>query len=168
MERNHLVLIGLAFALIASGCAGDYGDADEELPGDEEVPAPGDELPGDEEDEDVTEAPEDDEQEAANGDEAEASEDEDEVREITVEGGSFWFDSDEIEVEAGETVRFTFENVEGTHDMVFPELGAGTDVISEGESETFEVTFDEEGEYEFICSVGNHAEQGMTGTVEVV
>lgn len=89
------------------------------------------------------------------------------VREITVTGGNYYFEPSNIDVEAGETVRFVFENAGGTHDMRIPEFNAGTNVISGGESESFTVTFEEEGSYEFLCSVGNHAEQGMTGTIQV-
>lgn len=88
-------------------------------------------------------------------------------REITVEGGSFYFEPDTINVSVNETIRFVFENEGGTHDMRIPELGAGTEIISGGENQSFTVTFDEEGSIEFICSVGNHAEQGMTGTIQV-
>ncbi|WP_414837578.1 plastocyanin/azurin family copper-binding protein [Candidatus Nanosalina sp. VS9-1] len=88
-------------------------------------------------------------------------------RTIQVNGGNFYFESDDIEVEAGQTVRFVFVNDGGTHDMRIPSMNAGTEIISGGESESFTVTFDEEGEIEFICSVGNHAEQGMTGTITV-
>lgn len=89
------------------------------------------------------------------------------VREIVVTGGNYYFEPSNIDVEAGETVRFVFENAGGTHDMRIPELGEGTNVISGGESESFTVIFEEEGSYEFLCSVGNHAEQGMTGTIQV-
>lgn len=89
------------------------------------------------------------------------------VRQISVTGGNYYFEPSNIDVEAGETVRFVFENAGGTHDMRIPELGEGTNVISGGESESFTVTFEEEGSYEFLCSVGNHAQQGMTGTIQV-
>lgn len=89
------------------------------------------------------------------------------VREIVVTGGNYYFEPSNIDVEVGETVRFVFENAGGTHDMRIPELGEGTNVISGGESESFTVTFEEEGSYEFLCSVSNHAEQGMTGTIQV-
>lgn len=88
-------------------------------------------------------------------------------RTIEVNGGNFYFEPGNIEVEQGETVRFVFVNDGGTHDMRIPSLEAGTEIISGGENASFTVTFDETGEIEFICSVGNHAEQGMTGTITV-
>jgi plastocyanin len=99
---------------------------------------------------------------------AENTTEENEVdRTIEVEGGSYYFESDNIQVEQGETIEFTLVNEGGFHDMVIPELDAGTDRINGGETESFTVTFEETGEYEFICSVGTHAQQGMTGTITV-
>lgn len=88
-------------------------------------------------------------------------------RTIEVAGGSFYFEPDNIEVEQGETIEFTLVNEGGQHDLRIPSLGAGTSVISGGETESFTVTFDETGEYEFICSVGAHAQRGMKGTITV-
>lgn len=86
---------------------------------------------------------------------------------IHVKGGSYYFEPSMITVEQGETVEFVFENIGGTHDFVIPELGVGTDVIQGGQSESFTHTFKETGEFEFECSVGNHAAQGMVGTIIV-
>lgn len=88
-------------------------------------------------------------------------------RTIEVAGGSYYFEPENIEVEQGQTVEFVLKNEGGTHDMRIPDLGQGTSVISGGETESFVVTFDETGELEFICSVGAHAAQGMTGTITV-
>lgn len=88
-------------------------------------------------------------------------------RTIEVEGGSYYYEPDNIEVEQGETIRVTFVNEGGQHDLRIPELEAETSVISGGESESFTVTFEQTGEYEFLCTVGTHAQQGMTGTITV-
>jgi plastocyanin len=99
---------------------------------------------------------------------AENTTEENEVdRTIEVEGGSYYFEPDNIQVEQGEPIEFTLVNEGGFHDMVIPELDAGTDRINGGDTESFTVTFEETGEYEFICSVGTHAQQGMAGTITV-
>ncbi len=104
----------------------------------------------------------------ADSDNSESQSDSPEVdRTIEVAGGSYYFEPENIEVEQGETIEFVFLNEGGTHDMRIPSLGAGTSVISRGETESFTVTFEETGELEFICSVGTHAAQGMTGTITV-
>ena len=89
------------------------------------------------------------------------------VRIIEVEGFGREFNPSIIEVEQGETVEFVFTNTQGTHDFVIPELGVGTEIIGEGESDSFTVTFDETGTFEFLCSVGNHAAEGMVGEIIV-
>ena len=145
MRKDIVVLTLVALTVLVSGCASLQGD---------NSPETGNETP-------VENTPDD---EASNESENEV---EDDVREIVVEGGNYYFDSDSITVDQGETVRFVFENVGGTHDLRIPAFTAGTSVIQGGESESFEVTFDETGTFDFLCSVGNHAQQGMTGTITV-
>ncbi|MFO7793604.1 MAG: hypothetical protein R6V35_01365 [Candidatus Nanohaloarchaea archaeon] len=94
-------------------------------------------------------------------------------RTVNVTGGNIWYEIDgeredlELEFEEGETVKFNFENVEGTHNLKIPELDAGTETFVGEETRSFVVTFDETGEFEFLCSVGNHAEQGQRGLITV-
>ena len=94
-------------------------------------------------------------------------------RTVNVTGGDIWFEIDgeredlELEFEEGETVRFNFENVAGFHNLVIPELDAGTESFSAEETRSFVVTFEETGEFEFICSVGNHADEGQRGLITV-
>lgn len=152
MNRNHVVLSFLALTVVVSGCASLQGD---------DSPETGNNSP-------VTDStPEASQDMDSDSNESLADSSADNVREIVVEGGNYYFDSDSITVNQGETVRFVFENVGGTHDLRIPAFTAGTSVISTGESESFEVTFDETGTFDFLCSVGNHAEQGMTGTITV-
>lgn len=86
---------------------------------------------------------------------------------VEVEGGSFYFDPDEVTVTEGDTVKIVFTNVDGTHDWVIDEFDARTPIIQEGE--TSEITFvaDQSGSFEYYCSVGNHREMGMVGTLVV-
>lgn len=94
-------------------------------------------------------------------------------RTVNVTGGNIWYEIDgeredlELEFEEGETVRFNFENVAGTHNLKIPALNAGTETFTAEGTRSFVVTFDQTGEYEFICSVGNHAEQGQRGLITV-
>ena len=88
--------------------------------------------------------------------------------EITVEGGEFKFTPSEITVKKGEKVTLTFKNTGSfPHDFTIADLNIATKRINPGEEDTVEFTPEEAGEYEFICSVGNHEEQGMTGTLIV-
>ena len=88
-------------------------------------------------------------------------------RTIEVEGFGRTFEPNLIEVEVGETIEFVFTNTGGTHDFVIPSLGIGTEILNEGQTDSFVHTFEEAGTIEFICSVGNHAAEGMTGQIIV-
>ena len=139
MNKRFFILSIIAFTVVASGCTG--GVSEGETP--EENTAPS---------ENVSET---------------ATTDSEVDRTITVSGGNYYFEPDTINVSVNENVRFVFENEGGMHDMRIPELGAGTEVFRGGDSQSFTVKFEETGSYEFICSVGNHAEQGMRGTIQV-
>ena len=78
------------------------------------------------------------------------------------------YDEDLINVPVGVPITFTFENRQGgvQHNVHItePEDLAQTDVITGPASTTFEVTFEEPGEYTFVCDV----HPGMEGTIEAV
>jgi len=95
------------------------------------------------------------------------TEEESSIRKITVEGGNYYFDPETIEVTAGEEVTITLDNVGGFHDFRVPELEEGTEQFQGPETRSFTLEIEEPGTYEFICSIGNHAAQGMKGTIEV-
>lgn len=165
----------------AGGPPSDVGpDSEEELPGEDrpeegEQPEVGpEEQPNTGEQEDTQrqetegEEPSSDTAGPENGQSQETTEESEDVRTVVVEGGNYYFESDNIEVEVGEEVEFVFENQGGQHDLIIPEHNVGTNVINTGETDSFVYSFDETGEYDFICSIGGHAQQGMTGTIEVV
>jgi plastocyanin len=88
---------------------------------------------------------------------------------MTVSGGEYQFDPAEIRVAAGSEVTLTFTNA-GTipHTLTVPAVGADTGSVAAGESATLTFVAPEEaGSYEFICSFGGHAEEGMVGTLVV-
>jgi len=104
-------------------------------------------------------------------DEAMVGEDEaaPEIVEIEMEADSFFFDSDEITVNLGDTVRITLANVddEMDHDFVLDELGVQSELIGPGETATIEFIADQVGEFEYYCSVGSHRQLGMVGTLTI-
>lgn len=91
------------------------------------------------------------------------------VKEFTIEGlDDFSFSPNEISVNEGDTVRIRFVNSgEMPHDLVINELGVATDVLQGGEEEVIEFVADRAGTFEFHCSVGQHREFGMFGTLIV-
>lgn len=91
-----------------------------------------------------------------------------EVKEIIVTGGNFKYDTSEISVNLGDTVRITFKNSEGTHDFVLDEFNIRTDIVNAGEEETIEFLADKLGTFEYYCSVGTHRQMGMKGNLIVL
>ena len=90
-----------------------------------------------------------------------------EVKEFTVEGTPFAFSETEIKVKQGDTVKITFVNKQGMHDWVVDEFSARTKQLQAGSSETISFVADKAGTFEYYCSVGNHRQQGMKGSLIV-
>jgi plastocyanin len=86
---------------------------------------------------------------------------------ITVEAGGFYFKPNQIRVKQGEKVKITISNKGGVHDFVIDELNVKTEMIQGGASTTVEFTPTKKGTFEFYCSVGNHRQMGMKGTLIV-
>lgn len=86
---------------------------------------------------------------------------------VQVEGGMFYFKPNSITVKVGQPVKIVFKSADGFHDFVIDEFNAKTKQISTGE--TTEVTFtpNQTGSFEFYCSVGQHRQNGMFGTLIV-
>lgn len=89
------------------------------------------------------------------------------VKEFTVHGKNFSFTPAAMTVKKGDRVRITFVNDSGTHDWVIDEFNARTKVIQGGAKETIEFVADKAGSFEYYCSVGQHREMGMKGTLTV-
>jgi plastocyanin len=91
-----------------------------------------------------------------------------EVKEFTVNGTSaFRFEPSEIRVKEGDTVKITFKNTGGFHDWTIDEFGAATKQIPAGEEETIQFVANKKGSFEYYCSVGQHRQMGMKGTLIV-
>lgn len=75
----------------------------------------------------------------------------------------------DLQVEPGEVVEITLNNGDGMlHDLTIPDLGAGTDQISQKGSQsslTFKAT--SEGVYAYFCSLPGHRAAGMEGKLIV-
>jgi plastocyanin len=90
------------------------------------------------------------------------------VREFTVTGTNFSFAPSTLTVKKGDTVKITFVNSGGTHDLRIDEFpGAATKKIGSGQSETITFVADKAGSFEYYCSVGTHRAMGMRGTLVV-
>lgn len=89
------------------------------------------------------------------------------VKEFTVDAGSFYFRPATMQVNVGDTVRITLNNSGGVHDWKLDEFNAATRVLNAGESQTIEFVATKAGSFEYYCSVGNHRQMGMVGTLTV-
>ena len=83
-----------------------------------------------------------------------------------VYAGSMYFDPSVIEISAGDTIQFV--NQAGYHDV---EITVGPELLSlgpcNGPCTIGDLVFNIPGNYEYICSIGSHASQGMVGNITV-
>ncbi|MBX4205690.1 cupredoxin domain-containing protein [Candidatus Microgenomates bacterium] len=89
------------------------------------------------------------------------------VKEFTVDGSSFKFNPSKITVNKGDTVKITFKDDDGTHNLVIDGYSVSTKIIQGGAQDTVQFVADKSGSFEYYCSVGKHKELGMTGTLIV-
>lgn len=85
------------------------------------------------------------------------------TKEFTVTGSNFKFDTSEIKVKKGDTVKITFKNSSGFHNFAIDEFNISTKQMSGPSEETVTFVADKVGTYEFYCAVGNHRAMGMKG-----
>ena len=75
------------------------------------------------------------------------------------------FDPSDLTVSEGDSVEVTNDG-ELPHNLTVDGENVATDDVDPGGSE--ELTVDlAPGDYDFICTIGDHAQQGMTGTMTV-
>lgn len=89
------------------------------------------------------------------------------VKTFTVTGKNFSFLPNTLSVKKGDTVRITFKNTDGFHDLVIDEFNARTKQMQAGGEETIEFVANKTGTFEYYCSVGAHRAMGMKGTLTV-
>ena len=89
------------------------------------------------------------------------------VKEFTVTGSNFSFAPKILNVNKGDTVKITFVNSVGFHDLVIDEFDVATKQLQAGQSETITFVADQVGSFEYYCSVGTHRQMGMWGTLTV-
>src|SRR5690606_40276768 len=90
-----------------------------------------------------------------------------EARTVAVTGSHLRFSPSEIRVKQGENVTITFTSGEGIHDWVLDEFKVATKLVGAGESDSVTFVADKAGTFEYYCSVSNHRQQGMVGTLIV-
>jgi plastocyanin len=84
---------------------------------------------------------------------------------IEMMASDFKFSTNEIKAKQGDLLTVSILNSEGTHDFVIDELNVNSGMIPTGETVEINIPTDKPGTYEFYCSVNNHRQMGMTGTL---
>ena len=93
--------------------------------------------------------------------------DEQGVRVIDVEAGSFYYKPNVMKVKKGETVRMVMNSVSMMHDFNIDELGVKLPIVKDGDSGMIEFVAGEVGTFEYYCSVGQHRANGQVGMISV-
>lgn len=89
------------------------------------------------------------------------------VKEFTVDGSNYEFSPTKIEVNKGDTVKITFKDDDGMHNLVVDGYNVKTNIIKGGSEDTIQFVADKSGTFEYYCSVANHKEEGMVGSLIV-
>jgi len=84
-----------------------------------------------------------------------------------ISGSNFTFSPKLIRVKKGDKVKITFKNLAGTHDFIIDEFNVNTGRIADGEETIVKFVADKTGTFEFYCSVGQHRQMGMKGSLIV-
>ena len=84
---------------------------------------------------------------------------------VAIVANDFTFDVTEIKVKQGEKLTLSVMNEKGFHDLVIDELDVNSGMIKAGDTIELEIPTDKPGTYEYYCSVGQHREMGMKGTL---
>ena len=92
---------------------------------------------------------------------------EDDLKTFELDGFNFGYSQTEIRVQEGDRVKIVLTSTDGFHDWVVDEFDAATQRVNTGETTNVEFLADQKGTFEFYCSVGQHRQLGMTGTLIV-
>ncbi|HEX9804133.1 MAG TPA: cupredoxin domain-containing protein [Candidatus Dojkabacteria bacterium] len=95
-----------------------------------------------------------------------SSEDSVEV-DYTIEMSDHKFSITEIKASPGDSITIELKGGQGIHDFVLDEFSVTSRLLSSGDSQiiTIDIPSNASGEYEFYCSVSNHRQLGMVGTL---
>ena len=89
------------------------------------------------------------------------------VKEVTVDGKNYAFTPSSITVHQGDTVKISFKDDEGFHNLVVDGYDVKTETIKAGNISSVQFVADKAGTFAYYCSVGNHREKGMEGKLIV-
>jgi len=88
---------------------------------------------------------------------------------FTIEAKNFAYTPENITAAPGQTLTIEFVNKSGSHDFVIDELDVDSGLVNGTKIVIVEIPADAEPgtEYTYYCSVSNHRQLGMEGTITV-
>lgn len=86
---------------------------------------------------------------------------------IDVTGENFDLSEEEIRIKKGTRVTINFTSTDGFHDWTIDEFSASTERVNTGGTTSVTFVADTAGTFPFYCSVGNHRQLGMEGSLIV-
>ena len=89
------------------------------------------------------------------------------TRVFDMDGFNFGYSVTEMRVKEGDTVTVNLTSTDGVHDWVVDEFEAATGRVNTGGATSVTFVASAAGTYEYYCSVGNHRQLGMVGTLIV-
>ena len=89
------------------------------------------------------------------------------VKTFNLSARNFAFSQTEIRVKKGDKVKVVLTSADGFHDWAIDEFNAKTERVNTGATTELEFTADTAGSFQYYCSVGQHRQMGMVGTLIV-
>lgn len=89
------------------------------------------------------------------------------IKEFSITGSNYKFTPNTLTVKKGDKVKITFKSEGGLHNFVVDDFNVKTNILEIGQEESVEFVADKIGTFEYYCSVGNHRQMGMKGTLVV-
>lgn len=89
------------------------------------------------------------------------------AKEFTVTASNFKFDTPQIKVKQGDSVKINYKNAQGFHDFVIDEFNVKAKQENGPSEQTLTFVADKKGTFEYYCSVGKHRQMGMKGALIV-
>ncbi len=97
-----------------------------------------------------------------------SSEGESELKEVTVVGTEYNFSPSTITVQAGQSVKITFQNGGSiNHNLVIEDLEVNSRAIRGSQTDIIEFIASTSGTYTIFCSVPGHRAAGMEGSLKI-
>ncbi len=89
------------------------------------------------------------------------------VKEFIVSGSNFSMSPNVITVNKGDTVKITFRDDNGFHNLQVEGYGVGTPNLQTGGESVIQFVADKAGTFQYYCSVDSHRDKGMVGKLIV-